>query len=150
MEKKLQIMLADDDDDDRYFFAKTLEELAFSTTLTTVNDGEKLMEYLVDRSNKLPEILFLDINMPRKKGSDCLKEIKSNNHLKEIPVIIYSTCLDDAMLDELYVTGAHYCMQKGDISELLKNLNYLFSLLLKENFSRPTREKFIIHPQKVS
>ncbi|MEO9219079.1 MAG: response regulator [Bacteroidia bacterium] len=149
MEKPLLIMLADDDDDDRYFFAQALEALTIPTTLVTVDNGEKLMHYLLKHTNKLPDILFLDINMPRKKGSDCLKEIKSNKDLKKIPIIIYSTCLNEEFLDELYTLGAHYCMQKSDLSELIKDLKYLFQILLNENFKRATREGFIIHSQQV-
>lgn len=149
MENQLLIMLADDDEDDRYFFAQALQELTTSTTLVTVDNGEKLMDYLLQQTNKLPDILFLDINMPRKKGVDCLKEIKSNPEIKKLPVIIYSTCLNEMFLDELYVLGAHYCMQKSELSEISKGLHYLLPLLLKGNFKQATREHFIIHSQQV-
>jgi CheY-like chemotaxis protein len=59
----LNILLADDDKDDRFFFEKALQEVAIPTLLTTVNDGQELMDYLFKNSDHLPDVLFLDINM---------------------------------------------------------------------------------------
>jgi len=63
----MKILLADDDIDDCFFFEKALEELQLSTHLTIVHDGQQLMNYLSENSKNLPDVLFLDLNMPRKK-----------------------------------------------------------------------------------
>ncbi len=147
MKKKLNILLADDDEDDRFFFAETLKKISIPTTLVTVQDGEKLIEYLLKSPTHIPDVLFLDIDMPRKKGSECLSEIKNNKKIKEFPIIIYSTCGNDSMVYDFYEMGAHYCMKKGDLAELLSSLQYILKLLLEEKFIRPTREHFIIHPE---
>ncbi len=76
--KQLHILLADDDIDDCNFFDKALQALPISSNLTTVRDGERLMKYLGENSKQLPNVLFLDINMPRKSGFECLSEIKEN------------------------------------------------------------------------
>ncbi len=123
MEKKLQLLLADDDADDRFFFDKVLKQLTIPTELKTVEDGEQLMFFLSENYNQLPDILFLDLNMPRKNGSECLAEIKNNKRLKDLPVIIYSTSLLDEMSDLLYKNGAYYYIRKTDIQELKKILN---------------------------
>ena len=73
----ISILLADDDADDRFFFGKALKELPISTELTTVEDGEKLMSYLLKNSEKLPDVLFLDLNMPRKNGSNVFRRSKA-------------------------------------------------------------------------
>jgi len=78
--KQLNILLADDDIDDCIFFKEALEEFTIPSNLTTVNDGEQLMQILTDETNQLPNILFLDINMPRKNGFECLSEIKLNKN----------------------------------------------------------------------
>ena len=80
------ILLADDDIDDRFFFSKALKEIPISTNLTTVHDGEELMHYLEKNSKSLPNILFLDLSMPRKTGFECLYEIKDNEKFKDIPI----------------------------------------------------------------
>ena len=87
----LNVLLAEDDNDDRFFFDKALKEISISTQLTTVNDGEQLMIYLAENSEHLPDVLFLDINMPRKNGFDCITEIKENKKLKDFFVVMFST-----------------------------------------------------------
>jgi len=67
---QLKILLADDDIDDCIFFKEALVELLLSKHLTTVNDGEQLMQLLTNETNVLPHVLFLDLNMPRKKASN--------------------------------------------------------------------------------
>lgn len=92
----INILLADDDADDRSFFSNALKGLDTPTHLTTVNDGEELMNYLGENSEQLPNILFLDINMPRKNGLECLEEIKQNEKLKNLPVVIFTTTAANA------------------------------------------------------
>ena len=87
----LNILLAEDDTDDRFFFDKALSELPIATQLTTVHDGEQLMKYLSENLEQLPDVLFLDINMPRKNGYECMSEIKENKLLKDIFVVMFST-----------------------------------------------------------
>jgi len=87
----LNILLADDDTDDCFFFDKALKEIPIATHLTTVHDGEQLMNYLFENFEHLPNVLFLDLSMPRKTGFECLIDIKENKKLKDLPVIMLST-----------------------------------------------------------
>ena len=139
----VNILLADDDKDDRYFFEKALKEVPIATHLTTFKDGEQLMNYLSKNSKLLPDVLFLDVNMPRKNGSECLSEIKLNPKLKELPVIIYSTSLRDKIADVFYQNGAHYYLQKCDFPDLVKSIHKSLTLLA-ENPNRLSRDKFIL------
>ena len=70
--KKINILLADDDLDDCLFFQKALDSLAINSNLDIVNDGYELMKYLNEQTETLPNVLFLDINMPRKNGIECI------------------------------------------------------------------------------
>lgn len=142
-EAPIHILLADDDDDDRYFFRKTLEELSFQTQFTTVEDGEKLMSYLLANSAKLPDVLFLDYNMPRKNGLECLISIKLNPKLQELPVIMYSTYVHEDLADMLYEHGAYFYIRKTDLTELKKLLNMILIQIKENKFVRPPKEKFI-------
>ncbi|MBC7694527.1 MAG: response regulator [Burkholderiales bacterium] len=137
------VLLADDDKDDRFFFKKALADITIHTKLATVPNGERLMEYLSENSEKLPCVLFLDLNMPRKNGNECLVEIKTNAKFKDMAVIIYSTSLREEVADVLYQNGAHYFLQKCDFIDLTKTLQMIFNLLEKSK-SRPPRNKFII------
>ena len=131
--------------DDRLFFEDAIEELFTSYKLSTVTDGVELMEVLFDNSEQLPDILFLDINMPRKNGCECLAEIKANDMLKEIPVVIFSTSLDMEIVNKLYENGAHYYIRKPGDFNVLKKVIYQATVLLKEdNINQPERNNFII------
>ena len=144
MLQKLNILLADDDADDRYFFSKALKILPIQSSLATVEDGAKLMQYLSDNSTQLPDALFLDLNMPCKNGAECLTEIKDTETLKHLPVIIYSTSLHDDIADVLYKNGAHYYIRKGSLADLEKSLLEILTMMKENKFERPPKNKFIL------
>ena len=125
------ILLADDDADERYFFEIGLKELPIVTNLKTVPDGMRLMEYLSQNSDNLPDVLFLDIIMPRKNGIECLTEIMSNEKLKRIPVIMYSNSVGDDYVIKCYQYGATYFLKKGNYSELTESIDKLLAILGK-------------------
>jgi CheY-like chemotaxis protein len=143
--KPIHILLADDDQDDCFFFSEALGKLSIATQLTTVDNGERLMTYLSRNSTELPDVLFLDLNMPRKNGAECLREIKQNKKLKELPVIIYSTYLHSTVADQLYKNGAHYFIRKGDLPELRNVLKKVLTMIADNKFERPSRNKFILN-----
>src|SRR5690348_3605911 len=92
-----EILLADDDGDDCYLFGDVLNEFDSPTTLTIVRDGEQLMDWL--GRNPMPDLLFLDLNMPRKNGFECLSEIKASATLASLPVIVLSTSSEPDIID---------------------------------------------------
>ncbi|MDV6169704.1 response regulator [Flavobacterium sp. DG1-102-2] len=119
---KLHIMLADDDEDDRLFFKEAFEEVKIDYTISTFNDGEQLMEHLYDTSNPLPDIVFLDLNMPRKSGIECLKEIRANERLQRISVAIYSTSSSEQDIEDTFVSGANVYIKKPNDFNMLKKI----------------------------
>ncbi len=122
----INILLADDDLDDRNFFDKALSELTIATTLSTVNNGEQLMEYLMENADRLPDVLFLDLSMPRKTGFECLAEIKENEKLKNLPVIMFTTSftrgaeLEENLKSTLLKMGAEDYIRKPAVFNELK------------------------------
>jgi len=118
----ITILLADDDEDDRFIFTEAFEAVKMKTVVKTVNDGVELMEQLKDDRNKLPNILFLDLNMPRKSGMECLMEIKRFDHLKEIAIAIYSTSASEQDIEDAFVKGANVYIKKPSDFTTLKNL----------------------------
>jgi CheY-like chemotaxis protein len=139
-----QVLLADDDNDDRFFFARALSELPIPTQLSTIEDGEQLMNYLTENHNMLPDIVFVDLNMPKKNGIECLSEIKSTEKLKLLPVVIISTSVLDDVADLIYEGGAHYYVRKTNVADLKKSLLHVLTLLVKNKFFRPARNKFVL------
>lgn len=139
----LRVLLADDDDDDRLFFKDAIEVVKVKTNVTMVNDGVELMDYLNDSETRLPNLLFLDLNMPRKDGMECLKEIRSNHKLKDLCIAIYSTSALEKDIEETFIKGANIYIKKPNDFEKLKdvlekviNINWQYhtSGFNKENF----------------
>ena len=143
--KHLTVLLADDDIDDCAFFLKAVDNFPISTYYTAVHDGEQLMKQLTNATNELPNVLFLDLNMPRKNGFECLKEIKLNKQLEQLPVIIFSTSFDQDVVNALYENGAqHFIRKPSDFLQYQKIIHQLLTLVAYGNISQPTRENFVV------
>lgn len=140
----LHILLADDDTDDRYFFEKALKEISLPSALSTVENGELLISRLMHGGEPLPDVLFLDLNMPKKNGAECLTLIKGTKKLEKLPVIIYSTSLHTDVADLLYNAGAHYYIKKAELQDLKKILLKVLPGFWEKTISRPPRSEFII------
>ena len=143
--ENINILLADDDKSDCYLFERVLEMITVSTTFNSVHDGEKLMEFLNDKTRALPTVLFLDLNMPRKNGFKCLEEIKLNKKLMQMPVIIFSTSFEQDIADQLYKNGAHFYICKPNDFNHLKEVIYQALQLIKAYpDSQPPKEIFLL------
>ncbi len=134
----LKILLADDDIDDCFFFDKALKEIPIASFLTTVNDGEQLMDYLTENIEHPPDILFLDLSMPRKTGFECLIEIKENEKLKNISVVVFTTSFgrgldfEQSLINTLTKIGALEYIRKPSDFEELKNIIHNALIAAKE------------------
>lgn len=145
MTKQLQLLLAEEDKKDCLFFTKAFSEIPVPIQLKMVNDGAELIKHLHENNDKLPDLLFLDFNMPCKNGAECLAEIKSHKKLKSIPVIVYSDTLHIDIADLLYEQGAHYYIRKMEYTELKLTLHRLLNMVYRTDFKRPSRKKFIFN-----
>ncbi len=128
----LNVVLADDDPDEQYFFETAVKQLPMAIKLEEVTDGVRLLELLLDARFSLPDIIFLDIMMPRKNGIECLREIKCNDILKDIPVIMYSNSVSTNYIVAAYECGALHFLQKGNYDELPASIGQLLSLAIKK------------------
>ena len=84
------ILLADDDPDDAEMFFMVLKEVAPTVTFHHVKDGLAVFQFL-KQAEHIPDVIFLDINMPEMTGWQCLTKLKGSAATKNIPVVIYST-----------------------------------------------------------
>ena len=144
-QKRINILLADDDEDDRDLFKEAVGEVKSNANVTAVNDGDELMSILADPKQTPPDIIFLDINMPCKNGQECLREIRQNKKLKEIPVVIYSTSARQDLVDEAYKNGANFYVQKPDSYTGIKEIAKKILSLKKSDFkTKPAKENYFI------
>ncbi len=133
----VHVLLADDDEMDRFLFIEVFDELKIKTVVNTVNNGIQLLDYLNKDGAYLPQLIFLDLNMPRKNGMECLKEIRSNKKFSEISIAIYSTSKADKDIEEAFHSGANiYIIKPNDYDALKKVLNKaVTTIVLYKDFS---------------
>jgi CheY-like chemotaxis protein len=139
------IVLADDDADDRLIFSEALETVDSSIELLTINGGEELLEYLRNEKNKLPQLIFLDLNMPRVNGFDCLRQIRADERLANLCVIIYSTSNQFKDIMETLNNGANlYFSKPNDLKELSGRLQQIFQLNWDEFIPNVPIERYLM------
>lgn len=123
------IFLIDDDSDDQEIFALALEEIFRSYTCVTAKNGVEALEKLRS-GNVKPDYIFLDLNMPRMNGKQCLAEIRKESVLNKIPVIIYSTSSESHHMEQMITMGASAFVTKPPvIAELIASLRDVFDRL---------------------
>lgn len=143
--KKINILLADDDMTDCLLFKEALEELPLSTSLTTVNNGEQLIEIITKKGKKMPDVIFLDLNMPRKNGFATLGQIKRSDELQKLTIIIFSTASDIDTINKVYRDAAHYFISKpADFTQLKKVIYEALILVTRKNNPLPLKASFKI------
>jgi CheY-like chemotaxis protein len=122
------ILIAEDDADDRFLLQSAFEENGYKDTLHFVENGVELLEFLntvfqAPSPIKLPRFILLDLNMPKKDGREVLKEIKQNQSLKKIPVIIFSTTNNEQEMRRCYELGANsYITKPNSFENLIKTV----------------------------
>ena len=146
MEKDyIHIILADDDEDDRLFFTDAFDEFKMKTKVQTFNDGVELMNYLMTENAVLPHVLFLDLNMPKKNGIECLHEIKANKRFDDIAIAIYSTSSSEEHIEETFVNGANiYIKKPNDFNTLKKVLSDVVTINWQYHTSGLNKDNFLL------
>lgn len=139
-----RILLADDDAEDRDVFAEVSHELMPGLEINTAHNGEQLMLMLNTANIQLPDVIFLDLNMPLKNGQQCLREIRSHEKLKQIPVVIYSTSINCDYVNDTFSNGANYYLQKPtSYTKLRQALQKMFALGT-HNLLNTDKEKYLL------
>lgn len=133
--KPVSILVADDDPDDKILIKEAFSENFLLTDISFVDNGEELLNFLhgigkyepqTDIAQKLPDLILLDLNMPRKDGREALKEIKSHPVFHCIPVVIFSTSKSETDLIKSYELGANSFITKPvtyvELLEVIKTI----------------------------
>ena len=135
------ILLAEDDEEDLQMTIEALKENRLGNDLRVTRDGEELMDYLLRRGDyanpadsPLPGLILLDLNMPKKDGREALAEIKSNEALRKIPVIVLTTSKAEEDIFRSYDLGVNSFITKpvtfAGLAESMKVLSqYWFEIV---------------------
>ena len=126
--RPMTFFLVDDDFDDASLFQATLSDVDPNITFAHAADGQEALDQLLSKSIR-PNLIFLDLNMPRMDGKECLTLIKQEDDLKDIPVIMYTTSQMQSDIDETKSLGAVYYLTKPDkFVELKKAIEFILDL----------------------
>ena len=121
LSKPFRVLIADDDNDDIQLTKDWFNENRLPIHVNDVGDGQVLMDHLkgmtVSKSRDLPQLIILDINMPRKSGFEALQELKEDHHLRKIPVVIFSTSYTTQDVERAYELGASCFVSKPNSFE---------------------------------
>ena len=110
--KKLKVLLAEDDPDDQQLFSVFLNDRNDIQLMQFAENGVELMNILNSENAELPDMIILDQNMPKMNGLQTVKALKANEHLKNIPVMFYSTFADRQLTDTCKQFGAEAVLSK--------------------------------------
>ena len=137
------IFLADDDEDDTFLFQEALGQIPVKTDLVIAENGMELMKKL-GSTEQVPDLIFLDMNMPVKNGMECLHELRRSEMYNETPVVILSTSVAGYLLEDAYNAGANLYIQKptsfSNLVTILKKCLFKKSNLI----NRPELSEFLI------
>ena len=124
--KPIYIVIAEDDADDQLLLHDALIENGLDSIRTSfVQDGQELLDLLVEDS-QLPDIILLDLNMPRKDGRESLREIKANKNFSHIPIIVFTTSNNEEDIKYTYREGGStYITKPALFSDLVDTLGTL-------------------------
>lgn len=117
-----RIMMVDDDIDDRDMFTEAAAELNMNLEVQCIDTGRELMKTLSGRDSRLPAVIVLDLNMPDKSGRECIDFIRSHEHLRHVPVVIYSTSSSSKDIEDTYNKGANLYIKKPSSYTHLKEI----------------------------
>lgn len=148
LKRSVPILIADDDEDDRKMIQDALKESRLLNNVHCVKDGEELMDYLHHRgkftdqvAHPLPGLILLDLNMPRMDGREALREIKTTQHLRQIPVIVLTTSQVEEDIFRTYDLGVNSFITKPvsfeSLVKVMKSLgHYWFDIVELPNPER--------------
>lgn len=140
----LHILIADDDEDDRLLFQMAIDKIKINTELSLFINGKELMNYINNEGSDLPELIFLDLNMPVKSGLECLRDIRKNPKFNNIVIAIYSTSSSESDIEETFISGANiYVNKPSDFETLTKVLTKVIDINWQYHTSRLDKDNFL-------
>lgn len=132
----IEILVVEDNAGDALLLLKCLESSKFPNRVTVVRDGSKATDFLKKTGNysdvKRPDLVFLDLNLPRKDGRVVLREMKQDPDLKDIPVLVLTTSSWTRDIDDAYNFNANfYLIKPPDLEQFLASMKYVEDVWLR-------------------
>ncbi|MEO8173708.1 MAG: response regulator [Sediminibacterium sp.] len=129
--KKFRILLAEDDPDDKLLLKDAFNSIGAEEFIEFADNGEHVLRKLQDRNTELPDLIVVDVNMPKIGGMQTLERLKADQRLKDIPVLIYTTStnpIDEAR--SLYLGAKGYIIKPSSFKKLIETARFFMSFIL--------------------
>jgi CheY-like chemotaxis protein len=146
MQRFKRMLLVEDDEKDRELTLEALEEYNLANEVDVARDGEEALDYLyfrgrfADRSRDTPAVVLLDLKMPKVSGLEVLRQIKADENLKMIPVVVLSSSAEERDVIESYELGVNaYVVKPVDIQQFIEAIRKLGLFWVVLNEPPPTR-----------
>ena len=124
----VRVLIVDDDEDDRDLFCTAVHEIDESIDCAMAKNGEEALQALRKKTLQKPQLIFLDLNMPRVSGVQCLQELKRDKTLQDIPVVVYSTSKLSEDKHLMHLLGAaDFITKPSSFTELCRLIKTTFS-----------------------
>lgn len=141
-DQPIKIFYAEDDIDDQEFYRDALNNFHLKTDLTVFENGVRLMDYLID-CLILPDVIILDINMPKMNGRECLTEIRRQHTFAHVPVIMFSSSVNE--MEESFTRGANFYVSKSYFYQnVVKTLTKIFGPDWKAHLMKRDKNNFAL------
>ena len=140
MKSTTSFFLIDDDTDDTDLFQSLLSEVAPQVRFDAAENGLEAIEKLTSASIPLPDLIFLDLNMPKMNGKECLSLLKQNEQLRHIPVIMYTTSSQSKDIEETMLNGAICFIVKPSSLIELRNIIAAIAANVRGDLERTLRQ----------
>ena len=135
------VLIAEDDDDDYFIFSVALAESSPKVSLTRAENGQALLDKL---ERETPDILFLDLHMPKIDGQLCLKAIRANKKFESLPVVVYTSFKDPETIEYCYRERSNlYVMKPDSFADLKTALERILAVDWKDTTFFPSRTEFV-------
>jgi DNA-binding response OmpR family regulator len=140
------VLIAEDDHDDFEMFSLAIQDLSISVIIRRAENGDVLMQVL---EANVPDILFLDISLPRKDGKQCLREIRANHKYDLLPIIMYTSFQDPRSIEFSFREGANiFIIKPSSYQELKEILKNVFAIEWKKSMYYPALPDFVINKSR--
>jgi DNA-binding response OmpR family regulator len=124
----INILIIDDDNDDSDLLRDAIQQISSETSCTMVSSSDDALKGVQTKGIPRPDLIFLDLNMPRVNGMQCLKELKANASLSEIPVAIYTTSKSHAdHVESLKIGASHFITKPSGFRQLCRIIRDIFT-----------------------
>lgn len=141
----LKVVLVDDDADDRTLFEEVFSELKINSSLNLFQNGLEAMDYFNEPQTDVPDLIFLDLNMPIMGGIETLEHLRRSAKYKSVPIAIYSTSSSERDIEDTLVRGANiYITKPSDYKKLQKVLDEVLKVNWQYSTSQLRLENFVM------